>query len=120
MEQPEVRMLQRRDLGSPHTTIGELAHQTRMFFFPIRPNGRVFENTPRDQLLVAIGTLQRRLYAISEYAHESRVTDGVAEHSFLLKTRFCGLRKGVNRCHRPTATQGPKYYPHPFHSHPFL
>src|SRR6266851_10004264 len=85
MEQSEVRMLQRRDLGPPHTTIGELAHQTRMFFFPIRPNGRVFENTPRDQLLVVIGTLQRRLYAISGYTHELRVTDGMAEHSSLLE-----------------------------------
>jgi hypothetical protein len=88
MEQPEIRMLQRRDLGSPHSTIGELAHQTRMFFFPIRPNGWVFENTPCDQLLVAIGTLQRRLYAISGDAHELRMTDGMAEHSSLLKTRF--------------------------------
>jgi hypothetical protein len=88
MEQPEVRMLQRRDLGPPHATIGELTHQTRMFFFPLRPNGRAFENTPRDQLLAAVGTLQRRLYAISGYAHELRMTDGMAEHSSLLKTRF--------------------------------
>jgi hypothetical protein len=88
MEQPEIRVLQRRDLSSPDTATGKLTHQTRMFFFPLRPHGRVFENTPRDQLLVVVGTAQRHLYAISGYAHESRMTDGVAEHSSLLKTRF--------------------------------
>src|SRR6266404_5432624 len=92
MEQPKVRMLQRRDLGSPDAAIGKLPHQTRMFFFPLRPHGRVFENTPRDQLLVVVGTRKRRLYAISGYAHESRVTDGMAEHSSLLNPRFWQMR----------------------------
>src|SRR6267142_449616 len=92
MEQPKVRMLQRRELGSPDAAIGKLPHQTRMFFFPLRPHGRVFENTPRDQLLVVVGTRKRRLYAISGYAHESRVTDGMAEHSSLLNPRFWQMR----------------------------
>src|SRR5258707_13825184 len=107
MEQPKVRMLQRRDLGSPDAAIGKLTHQTRMFFFPLRPHGRVFENTPRDQLLVVVGTRKRRLYAISGYEHESRVTDGMAELSSLLHPRFWQMRCSPtpailpNRC-RPT------------------
>jgi hypothetical protein len=75
-------VLQRRDLSSPQTAIRELAHQIRMLVFPLRPDSRVLENTARDHLLVVVGTLQRRLYAISGFAHESRVTDGMAEHRF--------------------------------------
>jgi hypothetical protein len=57
MEEPEIRVLQRRDLNAPDAAIRKLAHQTRMFFFPLRPYGRAFEYTSRNQLLVVVGTL---------------------------------------------------------------
>ena len=55
MEQPKARMFQRRNLHAPDTAIGELPHQTRMFVFPLRPNGRILENTARDPLFVVVG-----------------------------------------------------------------
>src|ERR1700722_11150575 len=94
MEQSKIRGLQCRDLNAPGTTIGKLAHQHRMLSFPVRPHVRAFENAARDQLLVVIGTHQRRLYAISGDAHEPRVTDGMAEHSSLLNPRFLVNAKG--------------------------
>src|SRR5882757_3340661 len=109
MEQPKARVLQRRDLRSPQTAIRELAHQIRMLVFPLRPDSRVLENTARDHLLVVVGTLQRRLYAISGFAHESRVTDGMAEHRFSPFRPDSGKCEEVSkRCHLPTAAKKPR------------
>src|ERR1700688_973177 len=112
MKQPKSRMFQRRDLNAPQSAIGQLAHQTRMLALPLRPHSRVLENTTRNELLVPVRTYQCGLYAISGLAHESRVTDGMAEHISLSFRPDSVKREGVSkRCHLPTTK--------PLRAHPF-
>src|SRR5882757_9705701 len=112
MQQPKGRMLQCRHLHAPQPAIRELAHQIRMLGLPQRPNSRVLEDTARNELLVLVGTYQSGLHAISGLAHESRVTDGMAEHTYLLQTRFCQTSRSVKAL--PSDDTATSMRAHPF------
>ena len=54
VKEPECRVFQCRDLDALSAAIGELAHQVRMFDFPLGPGGRILEDPASDQLFVGV------------------------------------------------------------------
>jgi hypothetical protein len=113
VHEPEGRVFQGGDLNLPHGTIRQLAHQIRMFAFPLRPDRGILQDAACHHLFVGIAARQRQLHAIGRLPHEPFVTDGVANHWVLPGTsdsvKFSAESK---RCHLTTMSAWPRGLSH--------
>ena len=88
MNEPEARPLEREIQVFRRAGGHDLVQQRRVLALPLLPNGRILEYARRDELFVAVRTVQGNLHAIGRLAHETSVTDGISIHASNPPTKF--------------------------------